>query len=250
MAAPKISLCRQNLLTASSQRLKLPDDQGEGEEVGLFGVTATKHIDSDPRRWLGGRTPFGPFEFLHILLLWQKRTGKSACATSGTATPGCAQRGDARLPREMYKLQGAERRSALRRAQNVSPSKNEFTPERTREQQWTCYRRYTVGVSPTRERILAMGAQYITAAGMILPPAYVIPIALSEISGYFGRLDLLAWMGDLAMLLSLPWELIATVLIVVRWRDLSQRFWILYFVNGFLAYISLPLYRMHFGLYR
>jgi hypothetical protein len=84
---------------------------------------------------------------------------------------------------------------------------------------------------------------------MILPAAYVIPIALSEISGYFGRLDLLAWMGDLAMLLSLPWELLATVLIIVRWRDLPQRFWIAYCANGLLAYLSLPLYRMHFGLY-
>jgi hypothetical protein len=85
---------------------------------------------------------------------------------------------------------------------------------------------------------------------MILPPAYVIPIALSEISGFFGRLDVLAWMGDLTMLLSLPWELIATVLIILRWRDLPQRFWITYCVNGLLAYLSLPIYRMHFGLYR
>jgi len=102
----------------------------------------------------------------------------------------------------------------------------------------------------SRERILAMGARYVTAVGMVLPPAYVLPIALSEISGYFGRVDLLAWMGDLAMLLSVPWELIATVIIIVRWRDLPQRFWILYCVNGLLAYMSVPIYRMHFGLYR
>ncbi len=85
---------------------------------------------------------------------------------------------------------------------------------------------------------------------MLLPPAYVIPIALSEISGYFGRSDLLAWMSDAAMLLSVPWEAVATVVVIVRWRDLPQRFWILYCVNAFLAYLSLPIYLMHFGIYR
>jgi hypothetical protein len=103
---------------------------------------------------------------------------------------------------------------------------------------------------PAKEQILAMAARYITVAGMLLPPAYVIPIALSKISGFFGRLDVLAWMGDMAMLISLPWELIATVLIALRGRDLPQRFWITYCVNGLLAYLSLPIYRMHFGLYR
>ena len=101
----------------------------------------------------------------------------------------------------------------------------------------------------TRERILVTAARCITALGVVLPLAYVTPIALAEISGYFGRSDLLAGMGDLAMLLSLPWEIVATVLVVLRWRDLSQRFWITYCVNGFLAYTSLPIYRMHFGLY-
>jgi len=102
----------------------------------------------------------------------------------------------------------------------------------------------------TREQILARAAKYLTAAGMILPLSYVLPIALFEVSGYFGRLNLLAWMSDLAMLLSVPWELIATVLIILRWRDLPQRFWITYCVNGLLAYLSVPIYRMHFGLYR
>jgi hypothetical protein len=101
----------------------------------------------------------------------------------------------------------------------------------------------------TREQILAAAARYLTTAGTVLPVAYVLPIALAEISGFFGRLNLLVWMGDLAMLLSVPWELVATVLIILRWRDLPQRFWILYCVNGFLAYVSLPIYRMHFGLY-
>lgn len=84
---------------------------------------------------------------------------------------------------------------------------------------------------------------------MILPFAYAIPVALEEISTYLGRFDLLAWIEDLAMLLSVPWMIVATLLIVVRWRDLPQRFWILYFVNGFLAHLALPIYRMHFGLY-
>ncbi|MGO8791608.1 MAG: hypothetical protein ACLQVL_30035 [Terriglobia bacterium] len=102
----------------------------------------------------------------------------------------------------------------------------------------------------TREQFLATGARYVIAAGTILPPAYVIPIALSQVSGYFGRSDVLAWIGDLAMFLSVPWEIVATVVIFVRWRDLPQRFWVLYCVNGFLAYTSLPIYRMHFGIYR
>jgi hypothetical protein len=101
-----------------------------------------------------------------------------------------------------------------------------------------------------RERILAEAARYVIVLGMILSLSYVLPIALFEVSGYFGRLNLLVWMSDLAMLLSIPWELIATVLIIFRWRDLPQRFWILYCVNGLLAYLSVPIYRMHFGLYR
>lgn len=92
--------------------------------------------------------------------------------------------------------------------------------------------------------------RYVTVVGMILSPAYVIPIVLSEVSGYFGRLDVLAWTGDTAMLLSVPWEILATVLVAARWRNLPQRFWITYCVNGFLAYLALPIYTMHFGIYR
>lgn len=102
---------------------------------------------------------------------------------------------------------------------------------------------------PTREQLLASTAKYLTAAGMLLPPAYVLPIALADISNYFGRVELLAWMGDLAMLLSVPWEIAATFLIILRWRDLPQRFWITYCVNGFLAYLALPIYRLHFGVW-
>ena len=42
-------------------------------------------------------------------------------------------------------------------------------------------------------------------------------------------------------------ETCLTVLIAVRWRDLPQRFWITYCVNAVLVYLSLPIYRMHFG---
>ena len=110
-------------------------------------------------------------------------------------------------------------------------------------------RNHLLKAMPTRNQILAQGTRYVTVVGTTLPLAYVIPIALSEISGYFGRLDVLAWMSDLAMLASVPWEVVATVIVIARWRDLPQRFWILYCVNGFLAYISLPIYRMHFGMY-
>ena len=103
---------------------------------------------------------------------------------------------------------------------------------------------------PSKERILALGVRYFIVAGMILPPAYVLPIALSEISGFFGRLDALAWTSDLAMLLSVPWVLVATVVLILRWRELPQRFWITYCVNGVVAYLSLPIYMMHFGIYR
>ena len=82
-----------------------------------------------------------------------------------------------------------------------------------------------------------------------MPVAYVLPIILFEVSSYLARLDLLAWLSDLAILLSLPWELLAILLIALRWRDLPQRFWIVFCVNGILAYMSLPIYRMHFGLY-
>jgi hypothetical protein len=102
---------------------------------------------------------------------------------------------------------------------------------------------------PARARLGEKTVRGMTGAGMILPVAYAIPVALAGISGYFGRLDLLVDVSDLALLLSLPWELAATLLILAGWRNLTQRFWILYCVNGFLAYLSLPIYRMHFGWY-
>jgi hypothetical protein len=101
-----------------------------------------------------------------------------------------------------------------------------------------------------RTPIYAALERYFILFGIVLPIAYVVPMVLSELSGYFARLAWLAWTGDLAALLSLPWEVLAAVLLFVRWRDLSQRFWILFFVNGFRAYTVLPIYRMHFGLYR
>ncbi len=102
---------------------------------------------------------------------------------------------------------------------------------------------------PTRERILVKVVGFITAVGMTLPAAYVISIGLADISGYLARLDALEWMFDYAMLASVPWEAVATVLVLVRWRDLPQRFWITYCINGFLAYVSLPIYLHHFGIF-
>ena len=102
---------------------------------------------------------------------------------------------------------------------------------------------------PTRERILVRVVGFVTTAGMTLPAAYVLSIGLSEISGYLARLDVVGWMLDYAMVFSVPWEAVATVLAITRWRDLPQRFWITYCINGFLAYISLPIYLYHFGIF-
>jgi len=100
-----------------------------------------------------------------------------------------------------------------------------------------------------REQILAGVTRYFTWLGMALPVAYVAPMVLFEISRYLGRMSILGWLSDLAILLSLPWELVATLVFALRWRDLPQRFWITYCVNGLLTYLSLSIYRMHFGLY-
>ena len=102
---------------------------------------------------------------------------------------------------------------------------------------------------PNRERILTRAVGFITAVGMTLPAAYVISIGLSEISNYFSRLDALEWMFDYATLASVPWEAVATVIVIARWRDLPQRFWITYCINAFLAYVSLPIYLHHFGIF-
>jgi hypothetical protein len=103
---------------------------------------------------------------------------------------------------------------------------------------------------PARERILARTVSLVTAAGMALLAAYALSTGLSEISSYLARWDVVDWMLDIAMLASVPWEIVATVLVIMRWRDLPQRFWITYCVNGLLSYVSLPIYLMHFGLYR
>ena len=92
--------------------------------------------------------------------------------------------------------------------------------------------------------------RFMTAVGTALPIAYVLSIALSDLSNYLARLAVVGWMLDFASLVSVPWEALATIVIIVRFRDLAQRFWILYCVNGVLAYLSFPIYRMHFGLYR
>ena len=56
-------------------------------------------------------------------------------------------------------------------------------------------------------------------------------------------------MLDYATIFSVPWEVIATIVVILRWRDLPQRFWITYCINGFLAYLSLPIYQLHFGIF-
>ena len=102
--------------------------------------------------------------------------------------------------------------------------------------------------TPTRERNLIRVVGVVTAVGMTLPAAYVLSIGLSEISEYLARLDVVGWMLDYATVFSVPWEVLATVLVIVRWRDLPQRFWITYCINAFLAYMSLPIYLYHFGI--
>ena len=103
--------------------------------------------------------------------------------------------------------------------------------------------------SPNRERVLDRIVSLVTWVGMTLPVAYALSIALSDLSNYLARTELVGWMLDYASVFSVPWEIIATLVVILRWRDLPQRFWILYCVNGFLTYISLPIYLMHFGIY-
>lgn len=104
--------------------------------------------------------------------------------------------------------------------------------------------------STNRERVLNRIVSLVSWVGMTLPTSYVLSIALSDLSNYLARTDVVGWMLDYASIVSVPWEIVATVVVIIRWRDLPQRFWILFCVNGFLAYISFPIYRMHFGLYR
>ena len=104
--------------------------------------------------------------------------------------------------------------------------------------------------STSRERVLDRIVSLVTWVGMTPPVAYALSIALSDLSNYLARTELVGWMLDYASVFSVPWELIATLVVILRWRDLPQRFWILLCVNGFLTYISLPIYLMHFGIYR
>ena len=55
---------------------------------------------------------------------------------------------------------------------------------------------------PTRERILVMIVGFVTTVGMTLPAAYIISIGLSDISGYFARLDAVGWLLGYAMVFS------------------------------------------------
>ena len=102
---------------------------------------------------------------------------------------------------------------------------------------------------PNRERILARVVGLVTVMGMTLPAAYALSIGLSDVSNHLARMDVVGWMLDYATVFSVPWEIVATVVVIVRWRDLPQRFWITYCLNGLLAYMSIPIYRYHFGLF-
>ena len=100
-----------------------------------------------------------------------------------------------------------------------------------------------------RERIVAAIVRIVLIVGTVLPLAYVTSIGLSDLSNRLARLDVVGWMADYASIFSVPWEIIATILIIARWRDLPQRFWITYCINGVLAYMSTPLYQYHFGIF-
>jgi hypothetical protein len=89
----------------------------------------------------------------------------------------------------------------------------------------------------------------VTIVGMTLPAAYVLSIGLSDVSNYLARMEAVGWMLDYATVFSVPWEIVATLVVILRWRDLPQRFWITYCINAFLAYISLPIYELHFGIF-
>src|SRR5579862_6438697 len=93
------------------------------------------------------------------------------------------------------------------------------------------------------KRILAGVVRFVMIVGISLPVAYVLSIGLSDISNYLARLDVVGWMADYATLVSVPWEIVATIVVILRWRDLPQRFWITYCINGVLAYVSFPVYR-------
>jgi hypothetical protein len=98
-------------------------------------------------------------------------------------------------------------------------------------------------------KALDLFVKLMTWFGISLPVCYVASIAASDLSNFLARQDFIGWMADYASVFSVPWEVLATLVVILRWRDLTQRFWILYIANGFLAYISLPIYEMHFGIH-
>src|SRR5579863_7796882 len=102
---------------------------------------------------------------------------------------------------------------------------------------------------PKFEKAMNIFTRIFTSIGLTLPICYVAAIAFSDLSNFLARQAFVGWIGDYASVFSVPWELAATVVVIFRWRDLTQRFWILYIANGFLAYISWPIYKMHFGWY-
>jgi len=89
----------------------------------------------------------------------------------------------------------------------------------------------------------------VTWVGIALPAAALLSLGLSGVSSYLARQTVVAWLFDGSLVFSVPWILVATVVAALCWRDLPQRFWVLYCINGLLAYNALPLYTMHFGVH-
>jgi hypothetical protein len=99
-----------------------------------------------------------------------------------------------------------------------------------------------------RERILKEALGWLIRFGTTLPAAFLVCTGLEDASNHFAKLDCLDDILNIAALLSVPWIGIATAVVILRWRDLPQRFWILYCINALLAYFSLPIYLFHFGI--
>jgi len=101
----------------------------------------------------------------------------------------------------------------------------------------------------SKARIREIIVRAVTIAGVALPAAALLSLGLSGVSSYLARLTAVAWLFDAALVFSIPWIVVATVVAALFWRDLPQRFWIMYCTNGLLAYNAFPLYTMHFGVH-
>jgi hypothetical protein len=111
--------------------------------------------------------------------------------------------------------------------------------------------------TPRQERIFARCVGIVSTVGISLPLALALPLALEFFdylsrSRYLDQLDALNWIGQAlavySLALSVPWVAIGTVLVIIRWRDLPQRFWIAYLINALLACISLQTHFDYLGI--